>query len=154
MPNQISASFRLTAPYFSSAIHYLTHENFKKHMHLPSKYLIFNLPYFLFVFLSLSLSLCLQGRCVISVQLTDEELVADDKGVDYFLLFAGSTQRHLTSTLRNNHDTLHALCPGMPHFPQFPAALTTTADKCVGRQLHLQCFNACSNWNFLITCLG
>lgn len=53
----------------------------------------------------------LYGRCVITVQLTDEELAADEEGVDYFLLFAGSTQRHLTSTLRSNHDTLHALCP-------------------------------------------
>lgn len=102
--------------------------------------LFFYLSYFLFPpSPPPPLSLCLQGRCVISVQLTDEELVADDKGVDYFLLFAGSTQRHLTSTLRNNHDTLHALCPGKPHLPQFPAALTNTADKCVGRQLHLQC---------------
>ncbi|KAM3625243.1 uncharacterized protein V6R79_009138 [Siganus canaliculatus] len=53
----------------------------------------------------------LYGRCVITVQLADEELAADEEGVDYFLLFAGSTQRHLTSTLRSNHDTLQALCP-------------------------------------------
>ncbi|XP_035992138.1 A-kinase anchor protein 13 isoform X3 [Fundulus heteroclitus] len=52
-----------------------------------------------------------QGRCVVTVQLSDEELAADDKGLDYFLLFAGSTQRHLTSTLRSSHDTLQALCP-------------------------------------------
>uniref|UniRef100_A0A7N6C500 Uncharacterized protein n=1 Tax=Anabas testudineus TaxID=64144 RepID=A0A7N6C500_ANATE len=51
------------------------------------------------------------GRCVITVQLADEELAADEEGVDYFLLFAGSTQRHLTSTLRSSHDTLQALCP-------------------------------------------
>ncbi|XP_042339869.1 A-kinase anchor protein 13-like isoform X3 [Plectropomus leopardus] len=53
----------------------------------------------------------LYGRCVIAVQLTDDELAADEEGVDYFLLFAGSTQRHLTSTLRSSHDTLQALCP-------------------------------------------
>ncbi|XP_056256356.1 A-kinase anchor protein 13 isoform X2 [Seriola aureovittata] len=53
----------------------------------------------------------LYGRCVITVQLADEELAADEKGVDYFLLFAGSTQRHLTSTLRSSHDTLQAVCP-------------------------------------------
>ncbi|XP_038148804.1 A-kinase anchor protein 13 isoform X2 [Cyprinodon tularosa] len=53
----------------------------------------------------------LYGRCVVTVQLSDEELAADDEGVDYFLLFAGSTQRHLTSTLRSSHDTLQALCP-------------------------------------------
>ncbi|XP_068612815.1 A-kinase anchor protein 13-like [Brachionichthys hirsutus] len=52
----------------------------------------------------------LYGQCVITVQLADEEL-ADEEGVDYFLLFAGSTQRHLTSTLRSSHDTLYALCP-------------------------------------------
>ncbi|XP_051796912.1 A-kinase anchor protein 13 isoform X3 [Acanthochromis polyacanthus] len=55
----------------------------------------------------------LYGHCVITVQLADEELAADEEGVDYFLLFAGSTQRHLTSTLRSSHDTLEALCP--PH---------------------------------------
>ncbi|XP_041844776.1 A-kinase anchor protein 13 isoform X3 [Melanotaenia boesemani] len=53
----------------------------------------------------------LYGHCVVTVQLTNEELAADDEGVDYFLLFAGSTQRHLTSTLRSSHDTLQALCP-------------------------------------------
>uniref|UniRef100_A0A672FVP9 Si:dkey-172h23.2 n=1 Tax=Salarias fasciatus TaxID=181472 RepID=A0A672FVP9_SALFA len=59
----------------------------------------------------LPVRLPLQGHCVITVQLTDEELSADSEGVDYFLLFAGSTQRHLTSTLRSSHDTLQALCP-------------------------------------------
>ncbi|XP_061749530.1 A-kinase anchor protein 13 isoform X2 [Nerophis ophidion] len=53
----------------------------------------------------------LYGRCVITVQLADEELAADEEGADYFLLFVGSTQRHLTSTLRSGHDTLQALCP-------------------------------------------
>ncbi|MEQ2227641.1 hypothetical protein ILYODFUR_000410 [Ilyodon furcidens] len=53
----------------------------------------------------------LYGRCVVTVQLSDEELAADGRGVDYFLLFSGSTQRHLTSTLRSSHDTLQALCP-------------------------------------------
>ncbi|XP_072236224.1 A-kinase anchor protein 13 isoform X3 [Leuresthes tenuis] len=53
----------------------------------------------------------LYGHCVVTVQLADEELAVDGEGVDYFLLFAGSTQRHLTSTLRSSHDTLQALCP-------------------------------------------
>ncbi|TNN70164.1 A-kinase anchor protein 13 [Liparis tanakae] len=56
----------------------------------------------------------LYGRCVITVQLADEELDAaakEEEGVDFFLLFAGSTQRHLTSTFRSSHDTLQALCP-------------------------------------------
>lgn len=48
------------------------------------------------------------------MQLTEEEVAADDGDVDYFLLFVGTTQRHLTSTLRSNHDTLQALCPGKP----------------------------------------
>nr|XP_015809407.2 A-kinase anchor protein 13 isoform X3 [Nothobranchius furzeri] len=53
----------------------------------------------------------LYGRCLVTVQLSDDELAADGEGVDYFLLFAGSTQRHVTSTLRSSHDTLQALCP-------------------------------------------
>ncbi|XP_035760651.1 A-kinase anchor protein 13 [Neolamprologus brichardi] len=53
----------------------------------------------------------LYGHCVITVQLSDDELAGSEEGVDYFLLFAGSTQRHLTSTLRSSHDTLQALCP-------------------------------------------
>ncbi|MED6241274.1 hypothetical protein ATANTOWER_006116 [Ataeniobius toweri] len=61
----------------------------------------------------------LYGRCVVTVQLSDEELAADGRGVDYFLLFSGSTQRHLTSTLRSSHDTLQALCPE-PHSAYHP----------------------------------
>uniref|UniRef100_H3D2Y6 Uncharacterized protein n=1 Tax=Tetraodon nigroviridis TaxID=99883 RepID=H3D2Y6_TETNG len=53
----------------------------------------------------------LYGRCIVTVQLTEEEVAADDGDVDYFLSFVGSTQRHLTSTLRSSHDTLEALCP-------------------------------------------
>uniref|UniRef100_A0A8C6TJ15 Uncharacterized protein n=1 Tax=Neogobius melanostomus TaxID=47308 RepID=A0A8C6TJ15_9GOBI len=51
------------------------------------------------------------GRCVITVQLTEEELAVAGEGHKYFLLFSGSTQRHLTSTQRSSHDTLQALCP-------------------------------------------
>lgn len=65
-----------------------------------------------------SSSSCAQGSCVVTVQLTEEEVAADDGAVDYFLLFVGSTQRHLTSTLRSNHDTLQALCPGKPTHSQ------------------------------------
>ncbi|XP_077476026.1 uncharacterized protein LOC144089059 isoform X3 [Stigmatopora argus] len=58
----------------------------------------------------------LYGRCMITVQLTDDELAMEGVGAaaaacNYFLLFAGSTQRHLSSTLRSGHDTLQALCP-------------------------------------------
>ncbi|KAM9408321.1 uncharacterized protein KZ484_026433 [Pholidichthys leucotaenia] len=53
----------------------------------------------------------LYGHCVVTVQLTNEELPADEEGVVYFLRFVGSTQTHLTSTVRSSHDTLQALCP-------------------------------------------
>ncbi|XP_061670749.1 A-kinase anchor protein 13 isoform X2 [Syngnathoides biaculeatus] len=58
----------------------------------------------------------LYGCCTITVQLTDEELAMDEEGgaattANYFLLFAGSMQRHLSSTLRITHDTLQAVCP-------------------------------------------
>ena len=81
-----------------------------------SKYLSKFLSHFLLF--SISPSFSLQGRCVITVQLADEELAEDEDGVDYFLLFAGSTQRHLTSTLRSSHDTLQALCPGKLTHPK------------------------------------
>lgn len=86
----------------------------------------------------LSLSPSLQGRCVITVQLTDDELAADEEGVDYFLLFVGSTQRHLTSTLRSSHDTLQALCPGKPLHPQRLAASFPTSNEPLTRRLHPQ----------------
>lgn len=61
------------------------------------------------------------------MQLTEEEVAADDGHMDYFLLFVGSTQRHLTSTLRSNHDTLQALCPGKVVCPQhFGTSLSPT----------------------------
>ncbi|XP_055010223.1 A-kinase anchor protein 13 isoform X2 [Boleophthalmus pectinirostris] len=53
----------------------------------------------------------LYGRCVITVQLTDEELAVAEEKHKFFLLFSGSTKRHLTSTHRSGHDTLQALCP-------------------------------------------
>uniref|UniRef100_A0A8C4HUA0 Si:dkey-172h23.2 n=1 Tax=Dicentrarchus labrax TaxID=13489 RepID=A0A8C4HUA0_DICLA len=71
----------------------------------------------------------LYGRCVITVQLADEEL-AGEEGVDYFLLFAGSTQRHLTSTLRSNHDTLQAVCPA---HDCCEVVLVTLCSPCLGR---------------------
>lgn len=97
-----------------------------------------------------SFSLSMQGRCVIAVQLTDEELAAEDEGVDYFLLFAGSTQRHLTSTLRSNHDTLHALCPGKP--PSHNAcSFPFTSNGPKSGQLHLQYeLHVETIWNFAV----
>ncbi|XP_036442028.1 A-kinase anchor protein 13 isoform X3 [Colossoma macropomum] len=56
----------------------------------------------------------LYGSCVLTVQLSDEELCQGEEGredAELFLVFAGSTQRHLSSTLRVSHDTLQAVCP-------------------------------------------
>uniref|UniRef100_A0A8B9J8G3 Phorbol-ester/DAG-type domain-containing protein n=1 Tax=Astyanax mexicanus TaxID=7994 RepID=A0A8B9J8G3_ASTMX len=56
----------------------------------------------------------LYGSCVLTVQLSDEEL-SEAGGIredaELFLVFTGSTQRYLSSTLRVSHDTLQAVCP-------------------------------------------
>ncbi|MCI4380420.1 hypothetical protein PGIGA_G00239570 [Pangasianodon gigas] len=51
------------------------------------------------------------GECVLTVQLSEEECVEDEEDVEFYLLFSGSTQRHLTTTLRLSHVTLQAVCP-------------------------------------------
>ncbi|XP_073667973.1 uncharacterized protein [Paramisgurnus dabryanus] len=52
------------------------------------------------------------GNCVLTVHLGDEVLSDGEQGeVELFLLFTGSTQRHLTSTQRVNQTTLQAVCP-------------------------------------------
>ncbi|XP_058253450.1 A-kinase anchor protein 13 isoform X3 [Hemibagrus wyckioides] len=53
----------------------------------------------------------LYGECVLTVQLSEEECVEDEEDVEFYLLFSGSTQRHLTTTLRLGHVTLQAVCP-------------------------------------------
>ncbi|KAL6468623.1 hypothetical protein MHYP_G00221470 [Metynnis hypsauchen] len=56
----------------------------------------------------------LYGSCVLTVQLSDEELCQGEEGREYaelFLVFTGSTQRHVSSTRRVSHDTLQAVCP-------------------------------------------
>ncbi|XP_016307764.1 A-kinase anchor protein 13-like isoform X4 [Sinocyclocheilus anshuiensis] len=54
----------------------------------------------------------LYGECVLTVQLCDEALGEGEQGeVQFFLLFTGSAQRHLTSTLKVSHATLQAVCP-------------------------------------------
>ncbi|XP_066505455.1 A-kinase anchor protein 13 isoform X3 [Hoplias malabaricus] len=53
----------------------------------------------------------LYGECVLTVQLSEEECVEDEEDVEFYLLFAGTTQRHLTTTLRVSHVTLQAVCP-------------------------------------------
>jgi len=50
---------------------------------------------------------------VLTVQLCDEALREGEQGeVQFFLWFTGSSQRHLTSTLKLNHGTIQAVCPG------------------------------------------
>uniref|UniRef100_A0AAY5KY46 DBB domain-containing protein n=1 Tax=Esox lucius TaxID=8010 RepID=A0AAY5KY46_ESOLU len=56
-------------------------------------------------------SLLFQGDCLLTVQLGDEERLEDEEDVEFYLLFAGTSQRHLTSTLRISHVTLQAVCP-------------------------------------------
>ncbi|KAI1889778.1 hypothetical protein AGOR_G00166440 [Albula goreensis] len=53
----------------------------------------------------------LYGECLLTVQLCDEERFQDEEDVEFYLLFSGTTQRHLTSTLRISHVTLQAICP-------------------------------------------
>uniref|UniRef100_A0A673L9S7 Uncharacterized protein n=1 Tax=Sinocyclocheilus rhinocerous TaxID=307959 RepID=A0A673L9S7_9TELE len=51
------------------------------------------------------------GECLLTVQLCEEECVEDEEDVEFYLLFAGSTQRHVSSTLKVSHVTLQAVCP-------------------------------------------
>ncbi|XP_070828035.1 A-kinase anchor protein 13-like [Chaetodon trifascialis] len=59
----------------------------------------------------------LYGECVLTVQLDDGDVCRsegeeeEEEEVEFYLLFSGSTQRHLTSTLRVSHVTLQAVCP-------------------------------------------
>ncbi|KAG5849113.1 hypothetical protein ANANG_G00106570 [Anguilla anguilla] len=53
----------------------------------------------------------LYGECLLTVQLCDEDRFEDEEDVEFYLLFSGTTQRHLTSTLRISHVTLQAICP-------------------------------------------
>ncbi|XP_067411749.1 A-kinase anchor protein 13 isoform X2 [Emydura macquarii macquarii] len=51
----------------------------------------------------------LYGDCVITVLLTEEEKLED---VVFYLVFAGSTVQHCTSTRKINHGTLETIAPG------------------------------------------
>ncbi|KAG7473231.1 hypothetical protein MATL_G00093500 [Megalops atlanticus] len=53
----------------------------------------------------------LYGECVLTVQLCDEDCFEDEEDVEFYLLFSGSTQRHLASTARTSHAKLQAICP-------------------------------------------
>ncbi|KAM4749037.1 A-kinase anchor protein 13 [Rhinophrynus dorsalis] len=52
----------------------------------------------------------LYGECVLTVRLTEERELADD--AVFYLLFAGSTLKHLTSTRKVNSATLETITPG------------------------------------------
>uniref|UniRef100_A0A3Q1EUR8 Uncharacterized LOC110966318 n=1 Tax=Acanthochromis polyacanthus TaxID=80966 RepID=A0A3Q1EUR8_9TELE len=55
----------------------------------------------------------LYGECVLTVQLDHEDVnnVEEEEEVEFYLIFSGSTQRHVSSTLPVNHFTLQAVCP-------------------------------------------
>ncbi|XP_023253140.1 A-kinase anchor protein 13-like [Seriola lalandi dorsalis] len=58
----------------------------------------------------------LYGECVLTVQLDDDDVCRaeeeeEEEEVEFYLLFSGSTQRHVSSTLRVSHITLQAVCP-------------------------------------------
>ncbi|XP_065147649.1 A-kinase anchor protein 13 isoform X7 [Paramisgurnus dabryanus] len=53
----------------------------------------------------------LYGECLLTVQLGEEECVEDEEDVEFYLLFAGTTQRHVSSTQKISHVTLQAVCP-------------------------------------------
>ncbi|XP_033941104.1 A-kinase anchor protein 13-like isoform X3 [Pseudochaenichthys georgianus] len=56
----------------------------------------------------------LYGECVLTVHLEEDDVCRaedEDEKVEFYLLFSGSTQRHLSSTLRVSHVTLQAVCP-------------------------------------------
>ncbi|XP_056106773.1 A-kinase anchor protein 13 isoform X7 [Rhinichthys klamathensis goyatoka] len=53
----------------------------------------------------------LYGECLLTVQLCEEECVEDEDDVEFYLLFAGTTQRHISSTSKISHVTLQAVCP-------------------------------------------
>ncbi|XP_029910505.1 A-kinase anchor protein 13 isoform X2 [Myripristis murdjan] len=56
----------------------------------------------------------LYGECVLTVHLNDEEVCCAEgmeAEVEFYLLFSGSKQQHLTTTLRVSRVTLQAMCP-------------------------------------------
>lgn len=67
----------------------------------------------LFPFLSFSLSPVLQGDCIITVLLTEDDKVESDDAA-FFLVFTGSAAQHCTSTRKLDSGTLETLSPGKP----------------------------------------
>uniref|UniRef100_A0AAV2L501 A-kinase anchor protein 13-like n=1 Tax=Knipowitschia caucasica TaxID=637954 RepID=A0AAV2L501_KNICA len=64
----------------------------------------------------------LYGKCVLTVLLEDDDAVPEEEEegelVEFYLLFSGSSQRHLTSTVRVGRVTLQAVCPGHNEYEQ------------------------------------
>ncbi|XP_041074685.1 A-kinase anchor protein 13-like isoform X2 [Polyodon spathula] len=75
----------------------------------------------------------LYGECLLTVQLCDEDHFEDEDGLEFYLLFAGTAQRHLTSTHRVNPDTLQAICPAHDCCEEVTVTLcTSTPGRPVG----------------------
>ncbi|KAK2841770.1 hypothetical protein Q5P01_011970 [Channa striata] len=55
----------------------------------------------------------LYGECLLTVQLDDEDVrrAEEEDEVEFYLLFSGSAQRHVSSTKRVSRITLEAACP-------------------------------------------
>ncbi|NP_001084661.1 A-kinase anchoring protein 13 S homeolog [Xenopus laevis] len=72
----------------------------------------------------------LYGDCVLTVQLTEERELVDD--VVFFLLFVGSTSKHLTSTRKVNSATLETITPGHDCCERVKVSLCASKkDSCV-----------------------
>ncbi|XP_012815017.2 A-kinase anchor protein 13 isoform X4 [Xenopus tropicalis] len=70
----------------------------------------------------------LYGDCVLTVQLTEESELVDD--VVFFLLFVGSTSKHLTSTRKVNSATLETITPGHDCCERVKVSLCASKKDC------------------------
>ncbi|XP_041442791.1 A-kinase anchor protein 13 isoform X4 [Xenopus laevis] len=69
-----------------------------------------------------------EGDCVLTVQLTQESELVDD--VVFFLLFVGSTSKHLTSTRKVNSATLETITPGHDCCERVKVSLCASKKDC------------------------
>ncbi|XP_055365360.1 A-kinase anchor protein 13-like isoform X4 [Betta splendens] len=70
----------------------------------------------------------LYGECVLTVQLDDSDAgEEEEKELEFYLSFSGSTQRHVSSTLRVSHSTLQAVCPAVSQSQQLSSLLHLAA---------------------------
>lgn len=94
------------------------------------------------VFVYNTVSLSPQGECVLTVQLDDDDMSRgegkkEEQEVEFYLLFLGSTLRHLTSTLRVSHLTLQAVCPGISHIQHIQRHSKTFTCAIPGHTSHI-----------------